>query len=158
MHRARRLAVLSQPSVGRLSLGNTRLSLPTRSSAHYASFSTGKSRFDSPEAVDEANVGREDGPNLRSGGVRVDEKGALPEGATLKAIELTRQWADKVVIGLRLCPFARMDETRIVCATPDRAKDLDSFLDLLRSEVQVLRDQPQVRTAAVVVSLEVSTH
>jgi hypothetical protein len=59
-------------------------------------------------------------------------------------IEQTRRWADEVVVGLRLCPFARLDETRIVCAPAGEADDLSSFLAFLRKEVQVLHDQPHV--------------
>lgn len=64
-------------------------------------------------------------------------------------IELTRRWADQVVVGLRLCPFARLDETRIVCAPAGEADDLSSFLAFLRKEVQVLHDQPHVASTLV---------
>jgi hypothetical protein len=64
-------------------------------------------------------------------------------------IELTRRWADQVVVGLRLCPFARLDETRIVCAPAGEADDLSSFLAFLRKEVQVLHDQPHVPLPSV---------
>ncbi len=66
-------------------------------------------------------------------------------------IEQTRRWADDVVVGLRLCPFARLDETRIVCAPAREADDLSSFLAFLRKEVQVLCDQPHVPLPSVCV-------
>jgi hypothetical protein len=60
-----------------------------------------------------------------------------------QVIELTRQWADKVVLGLRLCPFARLDETRVVCA-PEEVSDINRFISFLRDEVDLLHEQTEV--------------
>ncbi|ELR25178.1 protein of function, putative [Acanthamoeba castellanii str. Neff] len=78
-----------------------------------------------------------------------DDEEATPSAEEARVIELTRRWADQVVVGLRLCPFARLDETRIVCAPAGEADDLSSFLAFLRKEVQVLHDQPHVASTLV---------
>ncbi len=55
----------------------------------------------------------------------------------------TREWLEKAVIGLNLCPFAKSvyikNQVRIVVS---RARHLDAFLDDLDRELQWLVDTP----------------
>lgn len=55
----------------------------------------------------------------------------------------TRQWIEKAVIGLNLCPFARSvyvkNQVRIVVS---RARHLDAFLDELDRELDLLQATP----------------
>lgn len=55
----------------------------------------------------------------------------------------TREWIEKAVIGLNLCPFARAvyvkDQVRIVVST---ARHLDAFLDDLDRELDLLVNTP----------------
>jgi len=83
-------------------------------------------------------------------GRRGDEEG---QGActTEQVIESTRGWIEKVVVGLRFCPFARLDETRLVCASAEQVKgSLDSFIEFLRGEVMHLQQHPQIASTLVV--------
>ena len=65
----------------------------------------------------------------------------------------TRQWIEKAVIGLNLCPFARAvyvkNQVRIVVS---RARHLDAFLDELDAELVRLKDTPaeQIDTTLLV--------
>ncbi|UOO81495.1 DUF1415 domain-containing protein [Uruburuella testudinis] len=58
-------------------------------------------------------------------------------------IHHTRQWLEKAVIGLNLCPFAKApyvkDQVRIYIS---HAKHLDGFLEDLDRELQLLADTP----------------
>ena len=64
-----------------------------------------------------------------------------------------RNWIEKAVIGLNLCPFAKSvyvkNQVRIVVS---RARHLDAFLDDLDRELELLRDTPaeQVDTTLLV--------
>ena len=74
----------------------------------------------------------------------------IPDEAVLAA---TREWVEKAVIGLNLCPFAKAvyvkDQVRIVVS---RARHLDAFLDDLDRELELLKDTPaeQVDTTLLV--------
>lgn len=65
----------------------------------------------------------------------------------------TREWVEKAVIGLNLCPFAKAvyvkDQVRIVVS---HARHLDAFLDDLDRELLLLRDTPaeQIDTTLLV--------
>jgi hypothetical protein len=56
-----------------------------------------------------------------------------------QAIDMTRRWIERVVIGLNLCPFARApfvhERVRLCVST---ARDTDALLDDLRHELGVL--------------------
>ena len=58
-------------------------------------------------------------------------------------IAATREWVEKAVIGLNLCPFARSvwvkNQVRIVVS---RARHLDAFLDELDRELDLLQSTP----------------
>lgn len=74
----------------------------------------------------------------------------MNEEAVLAA---TRQWVEKAVIGLNLCPFARAvwvrNQVRIVVST---ARHLDGFLDDLDRELDLLVATPaeQIDTTLIV--------
>ena len=65
----------------------------------------------------------------------------------------TRDWIEKAVIGLNLCPFARAvyvkDQVRVVVST---ARHLDAFLDDLDRELDLLVNTPaeQIDTTLLV--------
>lgn len=65
----------------------------------------------------------------------------------------TREWIEKAVIGLNLCPFARAvyvkDQVRVVVST---ARHLDAFLDDLDRELDLLVSTPaeQIDTTLLV--------
>jgi hypothetical protein len=65
----------------------------------------------------------------------------------------TREWIEKAVIGLNLCPFARAvyvkDQVRVVVST---ARHLDAFLDDLDRELDLLVNTPaeQIDTTLLV--------
>lgn len=66
---------------------------------------------------------------------------SIPSDQTI--IEHTRQWLEKAVIGLNLCPFAKAPYAKErVRITVSRAKHLDSFLEDLDRELQFLADTP----------------
>lgn len=58
-------------------------------------------------------------------------------------IEHTRQWLEKAVIGLNLCPFAKAPYVKgLVRIEVSRAKHLDGFLEDLDRELQLLGSTP----------------
>ncbi|OSZ67611.1 DUF1415 domain-containing protein [Hydrogenophaga sp. IBVHS2] len=65
----------------------------------------------------------------------------------------TREWVEKAVIGLNLCPFARAvwvkDQVRVVVS---RARHVDAFLDELDRELDLLAGTPaeQIDTTLLV--------
>lgn len=65
----------------------------------------------------------------------------------------TREWVEKAVIGLNLCPFARAvwvkDQVRVVVS---RARHVDAFLDELDRELDLLASTPaeQIDTTLLV--------
>lgn len=65
----------------------------------------------------------------------------------------TREWVEKAVIGLNLCPFARAvwvkDQVRVVVS---RARHVDAFLDDLDRELDLLASTPaeQIDTTLLV--------
>lgn len=65
----------------------------------------------------------------------------------------TREWVEKAVIGLNLCPFARAvwvkDQVRVVVS---RARHVDAFLDELDRELDLLATTPaeQIDTTLLV--------
>lgn len=62
---------------------------------------------------------------------------------TLSVTEHTRQWLEKAVIGLNLCPFAKAPyvKNRVRIAV-SRAPHLDGFLEDLDRELQLLGETP----------------
>lgn len=68
-------------------------------------------------------------------------------------LERTREWVEKAVIGLNLCPFARAvwvkDQVRVVVS---RARHVDAFLDDLDRELDLLATTPaeQIDTTLLV--------
>lgn len=66
-----------------------------------------------------------------------------PEPSDEHILEQTRQWIERAVIGLNLCPFAKAvyvkNQVRLVVS---RARHLDAFLDDLDRELELLRDTP----------------
>lgn len=70
-----------------------------------------------------------------------------------QVLAYTRQWIEKAVIGLNLCPFARAvyvkNQVRIVVS---RARHLDAFLDELDAELDLLQKTPaeQIDTTLLV--------
>ena len=64
-----------------------------------------------------------------------------------RVLAQTREWLEKAVIGLNLCPFAKgvylKNQVRIVVSD---AKHLDAFLDTLDDELHHLRDTPASET------------
>ncbi len=57
--------------------------------------------------------------------------------------EHTRQWLEKAVIGLNLCPFAKAPHVKnLVRISVSQARHLDGFLEDLDRELQLLGDTP----------------
>ena len=55
----------------------------------------------------------------------------------------TRQWLEKAVIGLNLCPFAKAPHVKnLVRISVSQARHLDGFLEDLDRELQLLGDTP----------------
>ena len=64
-----------------------------------------------------------------------------PDSATVT--DHTRQWLEKAVIGLNLCPFAKAPHVKnLVRISVSQARHLDGFLEDLDSELQLLGDTP----------------
>lgn len=64
-----------------------------------------------------------------------------PDSATVT--DHTRQWLEKVVIGLNLCPFAKAPHVKnLVRISVSQARHLDGFLEDLDRELQLLGDTP----------------
>ena len=64
-----------------------------------------------------------------------------PDSATVT--DHTRQWLEKAVIGLNLCPFAKAPHVKnLVRISVSQARHLDGFLDDLDRELQLLGDTP----------------
>ena len=64
-----------------------------------------------------------------------------PDSATVT--EHTRQWLEKAVIGLNLCPFAKAPHVKnLVRISVSQARHLDGFLEDLDLELQLLGDTP----------------
>ena len=64
-----------------------------------------------------------------------------PDSATVT--EHTRQWLQKAVIGLNLCPFAKAPHVKnLVRISVSQARHLDGFLEDLDRELQLLGDTP----------------
>ncbi len=62
-----------------------------------------------------------------------------PDSATVT--EHTRQWLEKAVIGLNLCPFAKAPHVKnLVRISVSQARHLDGFLEDLDRELQLLGD------------------
>ena len=64
-----------------------------------------------------------------------------PDSATVT--DHTRQWLEKAVIGLNLCPFAKAPHVKnLVRSSVSQARHLDGFLEDLDRELQLLGDTP----------------
>ena len=64
-----------------------------------------------------------------------------PDSATIT--DHTRQWLEKAVIGLNLCPFAKAPHVKnLVRISVSQARHLDGFLEDLDRELQLLGDTP----------------
>ena len=64
-----------------------------------------------------------------------------PDSATVT--DHTRQWHEKAVIGLNLCPFAKAPHVKnLVRISVSQARHLDGFLEDLDRELQLLGDTP----------------
>ena len=64
-----------------------------------------------------------------------------PDSATVT--EHTRQWLEKAVIGLNLCPFAKAPHVKnLVRISVSQARHLDGFLEDLDRELALLADSP----------------
>ena len=64
-----------------------------------------------------------------------------PDSATVT--DHTRQWLEKAVIGLNLCPFAKAPHVKnLVRTSLSQARHLDGFLEDLDRELQLLGDTP----------------
>ena len=64
-----------------------------------------------------------------------------PDSATVT--DHTRQWLEKAVIGLNLCPFAKAPHVKnLVRISVSQARHLDGFLEDLDRELQLLGDMP----------------
>ena len=64
-----------------------------------------------------------------------------PDSATVT--DHTRQWLEKAVIGLHLCPFAKAPHVKnLVRISVSQARHLDGFLEDLDRELQLLGDTP----------------
>ena len=64
-----------------------------------------------------------------------------PDSATVT--DHTRQWLEKAVIGLNLCPFAKAPHVKnLVRISVSQARHLDGFLEDLDRELQLLGDTP----------------
>ena len=64
-----------------------------------------------------------------------------PDSATVT--DHTRQWLEKAVIGLNLCPFAKAPHVKnLVRISISQARHLDGFLEDLDRELQLLGDTP----------------
>ena len=64
-----------------------------------------------------------------------------PDSATVT--DHTRQWLEKAVIGLNLCPFAKAPHVKnLVRIGVSQARHLDGFLEDLDRELQLLGDTP----------------
>lgn len=64
-----------------------------------------------------------------------------PDSATVT--DHTRQWLEKAVIGLNLCPFAKAPHIKnLVRISVSQARHLDGFLEDLDRELQLLGDTP----------------
>lgn len=64
-----------------------------------------------------------------------------PDPATVT--DHTRQWLEKAVIGLNLCPFAKAPHVKnLVRISVSQARHLDGFLEDLDRELQLLGDTP----------------
>ena len=64
-----------------------------------------------------------------------------PDSATVA--DYTRQWLEKAVIGLNLCPFAKAPHVKnLVRISVSQARHLDGFLEDLDRELQLLGDTP----------------
>jgi len=64
-----------------------------------------------------------------------------PDSATVT--DHTRQWLEKAVIGLNLCPFAKAPHVKnLVRISVSQARHLDGFLEDLDRELQLLGDPP----------------
>lgn len=64
-----------------------------------------------------------------------------PDSATVT--DHTRQWLEKAVIGLNLCPFAKAPHVKNpVRISVSQARHLDGFLEDLDRELQLLGDTP----------------
>ena len=63
----------------------------------------------------------------------------MPSPSDQEVIDATRQWLEKAVIGLNLCPFAKSvyvkNQVRILVS---RARHLDAFLEQLDEELEFL--------------------
>ena len=64
-----------------------------------------------------------------------------PDSATVT--DHTRQWLEKAVIGLNLCPFAKAPHVKnLVRISVSQARHLDAFLEDLDRELQLLGNTP----------------
>lgn len=64
-----------------------------------------------------------------------------PDSATVT--DHTRQWLEKAVIGLNLCPFAKAPHVKnLMRISVSQARHLDGFLEDLDRELQLLDDTP----------------
>ena len=65
----------------------------------------------------------------------------IPDSASVT--DYTRQWFEKAVIGLNLCPFAKAPHVKnLVRIRVSQARHLDAFLEDLDRELQLLGDTP----------------
>ena len=65
----------------------------------------------------------------------------IPDSASVT--DHTRQWLEKAVIGLNLCPFAKAPHVKnLVRISVSQARHLDAFLEDLDRELQLLGNTP----------------
>ena len=73
--------------------------------------------------------------------LRTNSRMTTPDSATVT--DHTRQWLEKAVIGLNLCPFAKAPHVKnLVRISVSQARHLDGFLEDLDRELQLLGDTP----------------
>jgi hypothetical protein len=70
-------------------------------------------------------------------------------------IEETRNWVEKVIVGLNFCPFAKREVVRdsiryhVVNLSPDKKAHFFDALEVLVSEFKLLDEMPEVETTLV---------
>ncbi|MES3008611.1 MAG: DUF1415 domain-containing protein [Pseudomonadota bacterium] len=71
----------------------------------------------------------------------------------MRAEQATRQWLERVVIGLNLCPFARreLDGGRVRIAVTGET-DLEGLLMTFATELARLNNEPAIETTLVVIA------
>jgi len=67
-------------------------------------------------------------------------------------IATVKQWLEKIVIGLELCPFAKktFDSDKIRYAVSD-STDVESLMLVLHDELKLLEENPSIETTLVII-------